>query len=266
MNDQQFIERAHANPHDDSPEFLQAVADNPQRQQLLDELKKFDARLKAGLETATPPAFLRQALLEIPQGTQGTQGAQGESLSGSLHPDTAVAAANDSFWRRNAKVATSVAAGLVIAIGIFAVTLQEPPDQANPMEAMVFSHIYSELPFLDEDTPISLDEINSLMIAWVGSDFDSSATMENIDFNFSKDCWVDFPNDLHGFHMVIQGNVGPVTVMVIPNDPLAADTLISDDRFEGKISPTSGGNLVVVGEKDESIEQFSNLLAANINW
>jgi len=27
-----------------------------------------------------------------------------------------------------------------------------------------------------------------------------------------------------------------------------------------------GGNLVVVGEKEESIERFSTMLAANINW
>jgi hypothetical protein len=65
---------------------------------------------------------------------------------------------------------------------------------------------------------------------------------------------------------VLKGNVGQVTVMMIPNDPIDTETTISDERFVGMITPTAHGNLVVVGEKDESIQMYSNMLAANINW
>jgi hypothetical protein len=54
--------------------------------------------------------------------------------------------------------------------------------------------------------------------------------------------------------------------MVIPNEPIDSELSISDERFEGMITPTEHGNLVVVGEKDEAIQMYSNLLAANINW
>ena len=245
MNDQQFIERAHANPHDDSPEFLAAVARNPERQQLLDGLKRFDDVLKAGLSSVAPPAGLRQSLLDIPEGA--------------LHPDTAVAAANDSFWRRNARYA----AVLVIAIGILAIFLQ---GETDPMEDLVFSHIYSELSFLDENNSLSLDEVNVAMISWVGSDLASTSDTQSLDISFTKDCWVDFANGVQAFHMIMQGNVGPVTVMIIPNTPLDAELAIADDRFEGMIRPTAGGNLVVVGEKNEAVRRYSTLLASNINW
>jgi len=239
MNDQQFHERAHANPHDDSAEFLQAVAESDQRQQLVAELKRFDDELKSGLESVSAPASLKQALLDI--------------------PDEPVAA-NDSYWRKYSAIAATV----IIAIGIAAIMLQSPAD--SPMEDMVFSHIYSELPFLEDETPVSLDDVNTLMVTWVGSDFTTSEDMQNLKINFMKDCWVDFANGVQGFHLIMKGDAGPVTVMVIPNSPLEADVAISDERFVGLIHPTSGGNLVVVGEKEEPIEQFSSMLAANINW
>ena len=43
------------------------------------------------------------------------------------------------------------------------------------------------------------------------------------------------------------------------------EIVFSDDRFEGLITPTPDGNLVVVDEKEESIQIYSTMLAANIN-
>jgi hypothetical protein len=245
MNDELFNQRAHANPHDDSPDFLDAMTASPGREALVAELRAFDTSLKAGLETVSAPEGLKQTLLDIPEGI--------------LHPDTAVAAANDSFWRRNMQYA----AGLIVAIGVLALVLQ---NDTKPMETMVFSHIYSELPFLEDDTPITLEEANQFMSDYVGKVFEDSEEMANVTINFSKDCWVDFDKGIRGVHLVMKGNSGPLTVMVIPNTPVERETSIADERFNGVITPTPGGNLVVVGEKDEAVEQFSTLLAGNINW
>ena len=77
---------------------------------------------------------------------------------------------------------------------------------------------------------------------------------------------MDIENGVQGVHMVVQGDVGPMTLMVLLNTPVSQDMEISDARFDGMISAMPGGNLVVVGEKEESIERFSTMLAANINW
>ncbi len=65
---------------------------------------------------------------------------------------------------------------------------------------------------------------------------------------------------------VIDDIVGRLRIMAIPNTPLATELVIADDLFEGMISPARGRNLVVVWKKSKSIEQFSTLLAASINW
>ncbi|MBT5484496.1 MAG: DUF3379 family protein [Gammaproteobacteria bacterium] len=245
MNDQLFNDRAHANPHDDSPEFLEAIAQKPERQALLVELKALDSFLKSGLSAVSAPDHLKQRLLDIPEGT--------------LHPDTNVSAANESFWRRNVQYA----AGLVVALGLLALML---PGKVNPMEELVFNHIYSELSFLDDDTPIPMAVVNNIMNSQVGIGFRQSPEMNSLEIDVTEDCWVDIQNGLKGIHMVVKGNAGQVTVMVIPNEPIDSELSISDERFEGMITPTEHGNLVVVGEKDEAIQMYSNLLAANINW
>lgn len=245
MNDEQFLERAHVNPHDDSPEFLEAAATSPERRQVLENLQQFDARLKTGLESVSAPEGLKQTLLNIPEGT--------------LHPDTHDVAANDSFWRRNFQYA----AALLVAVGVVALALQAP---ADPMEAMVFNHIYSEMDFLDVDSHLALADVNAVMSGRVGKEFFTNASMENLDISVTEDCWVDIENGVQGVHMVVQGTMGQVTVMVIPSTPVESEISISDERFEGMISPTPGGNLVVVGEKQESILELSNMLAGNINW
>jgi hypothetical protein len=245
MNDLLFNERAHANPHDDSPEFLEAAAQNPERQALLIELKALDSFLKSGLSAVSAPDHLKQRLLDIPEGT--------------LHPDTTAPAANDSFWRRNIQYA----AGLVVALGALAFML---PGKVNPLEEIVFNHIYSELSFLDDDTPIPMTLVNNVMNARVGTGFLQSPEMDSLEIDVTEDCWVDIQNGIQGVHMVVKGNVGQVTVMVIPNDPIDSELSISDERFVGMITPTEHGNLVVVGEKDESIQMYSNMLATNINW
>jgi len=170
MNDQLFNERAHANPHDDSPEFLEAIAQKPERQALLVELKALDSFLKSGLSAVTAPDHLKQRLLNIPEGT--------------LHPDTNVSAANESFWRRNVQYA----AGLVVALGLLALML---PGKVNPMEELVFNHIYSELSFLDDDTPIPMAVVNNIMNSQVGIGFRQSPEMNSLEIDVTEDCWVD---------------------------------------------------------------------------
>lgn len=248
MNEQQFKERAHANPHDDSIDFLEAVASEPGRQQLIDSLKAQDAALKSGLESVSAPTHLKLALLDIPQSDTTTEAVE-----------TRCPAANDSFWRRGFQYA----AGLFVAVGAATLVLQ---GQANPMEDMVFNHIYSELSFLEDDSVLTLDDVNEVMNFRIGGSFDDSEEMQNLEIHVTQDCWVDIEDGIQGVHIVMQGSVGPVTVMVIPSAQAGEEQAISNGRFSGVISPTPVGYLVVVGEKDEQITEYTDLLASNMNW
>lgn len=54
--------------------------------------------------------------------------------------------------------------------------------------------------------------------------------------------------------MVVEGDVGPVTVMMLPASPVRVQYLINDGRFNGLVMPAGEGSVAVVGEKGESLQ------------
>lgn len=247
MNDLEFEQRATVNPFDDTPEFLAAVQENLDRQRLVDELKAFESDMAQAVSSVNAPASLKQKLLDVPL----------EDTSVNSPPLTKTAA-NDSFvWTKRL---LPVAACLLLTIGI---AMNYWPSQKSELELEIFAHIYYEAAFLDIKTEIPMSDVNQKMFDTLGVEFEDTPELENLQVHVAGECWVAKENAIH---MVMEGNAGALSVIMLPNSPLKEEVSISDDRFEGLITPTPGGNLVVVGEKGEAISQYSYLLASNISW
>lgn len=271
MNDLEFRQRAYANPQDESDEFLAAILESPERQQLLSELQAFNVELTRTLLDVPDSNELKQRLLDpVALSRTLASGSASESapdIAPDTTPDTAPdtapdsstirsAAANEgSFWRR----ALPVAAGLILAISI---AFNYWPTSNRALEQEVFAHIYEEIDFLEMDDNVSMATINGIM-ANVGVQFKERFDFADIEVQVASDCLIARE---HSLHMVVKGEKGPITMMIIPNFPVKNEFSISDSRFEGIISPTPNGNLVVIGEKDESLDRYTILLASNINW
>lgn len=68
-------------------------------------------------------------------------------------------------------------------------------------------------------------------------------------------------------HLVIQGESGPVTVMVMPGkDSGTKSGIISSNEFNGRFLTAKQGNFAVVGNKKENIEQMSQSVSSGIVW
>ena len=53
---------------------------------------------------------------------------------------------------------------------------------------------------------------------------------------------------------------------VINNSPVSGEYSFHDDRFNGIVVPMGEGNMVLVGERNEDLEQYKTLFADNIDW
>ena len=53
---------------------------------------------------------------------------------------------------------------------------------------------------------------------------------------------------------------------VINNSPVSVEYSFHDDRFNGIVVPMGEGNMVLVGERNEDLEQYKTLFADNIDW
>jgi hypothetical protein len=67
--------------------------------------------------------------------------------------------------------------------------------------------------------------------------------------------------------MVIKGEKGPVTVFVVPNDAdFIATGKFHDQYLKGLTTKMGDTNVVIVGKRDEPLENVQLKLQENITW
>lgn len=248
MNDQEFEQHATINPFDDTSEFRAAAQKNSGRQRTLDELKEFESGLKQTLNSVSASETLKQRLLGLPEINTPLE----------IPPINNTAANDSQAW---AKKLLPLAACLLLAVGL-AMTYW-PVQKQGELAQEVLAHIYNEANLLEEESIVSMSEVNQRMLSTLGSEFKQSPELAKLKIHVAGTCWLAKEEIIH---MVMEGNAGALSVLLLPHSSIKKELSISDERFEGLIIPTPGGNLVVVGEKGETISQFSRLLASNINW
>lgn len=68
-------------------------------------------------------------------------------------------------------------------------------------------------------------------------------------------------------HLVVQGEAGPVTVLLLPHEKVDHPVPVNEDGFVGTIAPLeSGGSIAVIGEPGESLTEIQKQVAAAVRW
>lgn len=68
-------------------------------------------------------------------------------------------------------------------------------------------------------------------------------------------------------HFVVQGERGPVTVLLLPDEHVTAALPVDEDGFKGTVVPLeSGGSFAIVGQPDEDLDVIRDRLAQAVRW
>ena len=244
MNDKEFTERLWANPGDTSPQFREALGHSDARLDAYSKALAFKSLLEKSLKIPAPATNLEQRLLQIPDLAR-------------MDRHALPAAANDESVIRRL---LPVAALLLLALGLGAYL---KPDSNAELARDLFSHVYAETPYMNPDGDYSLDTVNTQLGQVVGAHLEASPATESLQVSFVKDCYVA---KQIAMHFVLHGNNGDVNVMLLPEQVSGAEFTISDEQFNGIVSPASRGTLVVIGNKQEPIAEYSSLLSSNLGW
>ena len=86
---------------------------------------------------------------------------------------------------------------------------------------------------------------------------------DGLEVTFAKDCYIA---KQRAMHLVVKGKTGPVNVVMIPSQVVKSEMKISDKRFNGLVTPASGGTLVIIGNKQEPISAYRDQLASSLKW
>ncbi len=67
-------------------------------------------------------------------------------------------------------------------------------------------------------------------------------------------------------HLVIQGERGPVTILLMPEEKVSAAQLFGDDNIQGIILPVGDGSIAIVGEAGERLDEIQERVRNSVTW
>ncbi len=67
-------------------------------------------------------------------------------------------------------------------------------------------------------------------------------------------------------HLVIQGENGPVTVLLLPEERILNAEALEGESINGVLIPVGNGSIAIIGEKNENIEAIRENVVNSVTW
>ena len=67
-------------------------------------------------------------------------------------------------------------------------------------------------------------------------------------------------------HLVIQGERGPITILLMPYEKVAAATPLDGVNIHGVILPVGDGSIAIIGDRNESLERVQQSVLDSVMW
>jgi hypothetical protein len=108
------------------------------------------------------------------------------------------------------------------------------------------------------DVPVSDKRLNDVVTADI-AEMDHSAGL----ITYARTCVInghDVP------HLVVQGEYGPVTILLMPEEMLDAAVELSGDNVRGVMLPVGDGSIAIVGPREERLEDIRQNVLKSVTW
>lgn len=162
----------------------------------------------------------------------------------------------DSMDKRRmppAALGWAMAAALTLAVGLSGwFGMHSTSLEAAPLQTVVLQHIEDEADHLVDNRNVQPASLKPLL-----AEFGARLNGNLGQIRYGGRCHI---RKHAGVHLVLNGREGPVTVLLMPKEPVPAERNFSSSRFNGVIVPTAYGSMAVVGEKSEPLRQTVNKL------
>lgn len=67
-------------------------------------------------------------------------------------------------------------------------------------------------------------------------------------------------------HLVIQGEKGPVTLLLLPNEPVDMAIPLYGKGVHGVLLPVGRGSIAIIGDREEPIEEIEQRVIDSVTW
>ena len=253
-----FKEAVLAEPHRETPEILEKVASDPECAAFRARVKAMELKLSAVMSVPVPPSLTGdmpdiEALAEAREvGREGNvvafPGKRSESRGSSM-----------SRWPAFASLAAAVA---LVAVFV----LRPPAEIIDPngeaLAAEVFDHIEHELGYMSPASVAVDDGMFSAALQPAGVNMTRNDAPGIV--SYAKNCVIDGESVPH---LVVQGENGPVTVLILPHKDLEAPVSYSRDGLEGVLLPVGeSGSIAIIGRDAASVDAVREMADSNLRF
>lgn len=70
----------------------------------------------------------------------------------------------------------------------------------------------------------------------------------------------------HVPHLVIQGEHGPVTILLMPDEMVSEPQTVTGEGVNGVILPVGNGSIAIFGEREESLDRIEKRVLDSVTW
>jgi len=235
MDDLQYRRSIYADPTSQDEDIIAAQNADPAKKQLAHELFLFDEQLKEAMNIPVPDDLCNKLLLR-------------QTL------------ASHQQEKRKSRVHLALAASVAIVAGLVVNYLQFSSSYTN-LGDYALAHVYHEENdfYNDDSNRVSLTTLNKKMATFNGGFNESLGELISADY-----CRFD---GMKSLHLVYQGLTDTVAVFIVPKkEHLSFTNKFSDNKLQGESLGFQNTNILVVADKNESLEVWQRAINDNITW
>lgn len=67
-------------------------------------------------------------------------------------------------------------------------------------------------------------------------------------------------------HLVIQGEHGPITILLLPEEKISEAIILDGENIHGSILPVGDGSVAIIGTRDEQLENVERSVMNSVAW
>lgn len=202
-----------------------------------DEMRALDARIAKALAVPVPPLSLPDL------------------------PDRAPGVAQIESTRRRGLPAAgwlALAASVLAAVAL-GVRLTGEDVAATSLGEQVLTHIDHEMFSMTvSDSAVSGERLARIVPANVANLGPDAGLV-----TYAQSCVI---NGHAVPHLVVQGEQGPVTILLMPDEKLDAPQRIENEELQGVILPVGDGSIAIVGRHGNDLERIEETMRNSVTW
>jgi len=235
MDDLHFRRSIYSDPNCQDAELLAAIEESPKRQKQALEMIAFDEKIKQAMQIPVPDDLCNKLILRQ-------------------------TFASHQQHQRKKRFHLAIAASVAICCGLLVNYMNFSYAYGNLADYSLAHAHHEEGHFAnDSNSTISLTSLNSKMATFEGS-FKST---------LGKLIFADYCRfgGMKSLHLVYQGKTSPVNIFVVPkDDQVSFVDKFNDQKFFGETIGFKEANVIIVADKNESLNQWQNDVSKSINW